>query len=220
MHIVEEGSGPLVIFCHGFPECWYSWRYQLSTLAHAGFRAIAPDQRGYGHTDCPDAVKAYDMFQLVGDIVGLVDVLGEKQALIIGHDWGASVAIYCALLRPDIFRAIVIMSIPYRPRLWKDIRPTDAMKLRAGDQQFYQLYFQEQGKAEAEFEDDVKKTMRMFLYPMSGDATQRSAGGLFLTKRRRYLTRSMNRMCYRSGWRRKTSITLPRNSSEPVFGED
>ncbi|MDP5018706.1 MAG: alpha/beta hydrolase, partial [Dolichospermum sp.] len=169
MHIAEQGQGQLVILCHGFPECWYSWRHQLSALAEAGFHAVAPDQRGYGQTDRPEAIEAYDIFQLVGDIVGLVNALGEEQAFIVGHDWGAVVAWYCALLRPDMFRAITLLSVPYRPRAWEDIRPTEAMKLMAGEQEFYQLYFQEPGKAEAELESDVRTTIRTILYTASGD---------------------------------------------------
>lgn len=169
MHIAEQGEGRLVVLCHGFPECWYSWRHQLPVLAEAGYHTVAPDQRGYGQTDRPAPIDAYNIFQLAGDIVGLVHALGEEQAVIVGHDWGASVAWYCALLRPDIFRAIALLSVPYVPRSWKDIRPTEAMKRMAGDKQFYQLYFQEPGKAEAELEANVRQTMRMFLYSASGD---------------------------------------------------
>ncbi|MFQ5740042.1 MAG: alpha/beta fold hydrolase [Acidobacteriota bacterium] len=169
MHFAEQGQGPLVVLCHGFPECWYSWRHQLPALAGAGYRTVAPDQRGYGQTDQPEAIEAYDIFQLTGDIVGLVHALGEEQAIIVGHDWGAPVAWYCALLRPDIFHAVVLLSVPYLPRSWKDIRPTDAMKVIAGENHFYQLYFQQPGKAESELEADVRKTMRMFLYSASGD---------------------------------------------------
>ncbi len=169
MHIAEQGQGSLVILCHGFPEYWYSWRHQLSALAEAGFHAVAPDQRGYGQTDKPEPIEAYNIFQLVGDIVGLVNALGEEQAFIVGHDWGAVVAWYCALLRPHIFRAITLLSVPYRPRSWEDIRPTEAMKLMAGEQEFYQLYFQEPGKAEADLESDVRATIRTILYTASGD---------------------------------------------------
>ena len=169
MHIAEQGEGPLVVLCHGFPECWYSWRHQLPALAEAGYHAVAPDQRGYGQTDRPTPIDAYNIFQLTGDIVGLVQTLGEEQAVIVGHDWGAPVAWHCALLRPDMFPAIALLSVPYVPRSWKDIRPTEAMQRMAGDQQFYQLYFQEPGKAEAELEADVRHTMRMFLYAASGD---------------------------------------------------
>ena len=111
MHIAEQGEGPLVVLCHGFPECWYSWRHQLPALAEAGYHAVAPDQRGYGQTDRPTPIDAYNIFQLTGDIVGLVHTLGEEQAVIVGHDWGAPVAWHCALLRPDMFQAIALLSI-------------------------------------------------------------------------------------------------------------
>ncbi len=169
MHIAEQGEGPLVVLCHGFPECWYSWRHQLSALSEAGYHTVAPDQRGYGQTDQPEAVEAYDIFQLTGDIAGLVNALCEDKAIIIGHDWGANVASHCALLRPDIFHAIGLLSVPYLPRSQKNVRPTDLMKLMAGENQFYQLYFQEPGKAEAELETDIRKTMLMLLYSASGD---------------------------------------------------
>ena len=154
MHVVEQGQGPLVIMCHGWPESWYSWRHQLSALADAGFRAVAPDQRGYGQTDKPEAIEAYDMFQLTGDIVG--------------HDWGAGVAWHCALLRPDIFHALGLLSVPYMPRPAGTMRATDALRQMAGDQEFYQLYFQEPGKAEAELEANVRESMLAILYSISG----------------------------------------------------
>ena len=103
MHIAEAGVGPLVLLCHGFPESWYSWRHQLEALAAAGFRAVAPDMRGYGRTDRPEEIEQYSLFHLVGDIVGLVDALGEEKAVVAGHDWGAPVAWHAALFRPDHF---------------------------------------------------------------------------------------------------------------------
>ena len=92
IHIAEQGEGPLVLLCHGFPEGWYSWRHQLKALAEAGFHAVAPDMRGYGETDRPEAIESYTMLHHVGDMVGLLDALGEKQAAIVGHDWGAAIA--------------------------------------------------------------------------------------------------------------------------------
>jgi len=86
MHLAETGSGPLVLLCHGFPELWYSWRHQLPALAEAGFHAVAPDMRGYGQTDAPEAIDEYTLFHLVGDMVGLLDALGAEQAVIAGHD--------------------------------------------------------------------------------------------------------------------------------------
>lgn len=169
MHFAEQGEGPLVVLCHGFPEFWYSWRHQLSALAEAGFHAVAPDQRGYGQTDRPEAIEAYDILKLTGDMVGLVHGLGEERAVIVGHDWGAPVAWHCALLRPDMFYAVALLSVPYLPRSWESIRPTKAMRKIVGEYEFYQLYFQEPGKAEKELQEDVRKTMLMFLYSASGD---------------------------------------------------
>lgn len=187
MHIAEQGKGPLVILCHGFPELWYSWRHQLPALAKAGFHAVAPDQRGYGQTDKPAAIEAYNIFQLVGDIVGLVHALGEEKAVIVGHDWGAPVAWHCALLRPDIFRALGLMSVPYGQRSWTSIRPTDGMKKMAGEKEFYQLYLQLPGKAEVELEEDVKKTLTMILYTLSGDSPPEKRGGFLFDKSTRLI---------------------------------
>src|SRR5207302_5113327 len=106
MHVAEQGEGPLVVLCHGFPESWYSWRHQLPALAEAGFRAVAPDMRGYGRTDRPEPIDQYTLFHLVGDMVGLLDALGAAQAVIAGHDWGAPVAWHAALMRPDRFRGV------------------------------------------------------------------------------------------------------------------
>jgi len=103
LRIAEQGSGPLVILCHGFPESWYSWRHQLAALADAGFHAVAPDMRGYGGSDRPHEIDQYTLLHLVGDIVGLVDALGEKSAVIAGHDWGAPVAWHSACYGPTAF---------------------------------------------------------------------------------------------------------------------
>jgi pimeloyl-ACP methyl ester carboxylesterase len=175
MHIAEQGKGPLVLLCHGFPESWYSWRSQLSSLAAAGYHAVAPDQRGYGQTDRPDPIEAYTVPHLVGDMVGLLDALGEEQAIIVGHDWGANVAWNAALMRPDRFPAVIVLSIPYTPRgpvhgPRATVRPTETMRQMVGDHFFYQLYFQQPGVAEAELERDVRATMRRMLYAASGDA--------------------------------------------------
>src|ERR1041384_2460286 len=101
LHIAGS-SGPLVVMCHGFPESWYSWRHQISALAGAGYHAVAPDMRRYGQAEAPAEIGAYPLLHLVGDIVGLVGALGEKTAVVAGHDWGAPVAWHAALLRPDI----------------------------------------------------------------------------------------------------------------------
>jgi epoxide hydrolase A/B len=174
MHVAEAGAGPLVVLCHGFPESWYSWRHQLPALAEAGFHAVAPDMRGYGQTDRPEAIDQYTLLHLVGDMVGLVDALGVEQAVIAGHDWGAPVAWHAALLRPDRFRGVVGLSVPFRPR--GAVRPTTAMP-QTDDAIFYQLYFQEPGVAEAEFERDRRVSLRTVLYSASGDTPRRDWGG-------------------------------------------
>jgi pimeloyl-ACP methyl ester carboxylesterase len=167
MHVAEQGSGPLVLFCHGFPESWYSWRHQLAALSQAGFRAVAPDMRGYGRTDRPEGIDQYTLLHLVGDMVGVLDALGAESAVIVGHDWGAPVAWHAALLRPDRFRAVIGLSVPFRPR--GQARPTSVMP-QTEDALFYQLYFQAPGVAEAELERDPRTTLRSTLYSASGDA--------------------------------------------------
>ncbi len=166
LHIVEQGHGPLVLLCHGFPESWYSWRHQLAALAEAGFHAVACDMRGYGQTDRPEAIDQYTLLHLVGDAVGLLDALGEEYAVIAGHDWGAPVAWYAALMRPDRFRGVIGLSVPFLPR--GPVRPTTVMP-QTDDAVFYQLYFQAPGVAEAEFERDVRQTIRGILFANSGD---------------------------------------------------
>ena len=172
MHIAEAGEGPLVILCHGFPESWYSWRHQLPALAAAGYHAVAPDQRGYGRTDAPAGLEAYTQFHLVGDIVGLVGALDEGKAVIVGHDWGAPVAWNAAMWRPEIFRAVIGMSVPAidRPRR----APTATMKQAFGDNFFYMLYFQTPGVAEHELQKDVRRSLRMLLYSASGAGIQKA----------------------------------------------
>lgn len=167
MHLAEQGAGPLVLLCHGFPELWYSWRHQLPALAEAGFRAVAPDMRGYGRTDQPQEIDQYTLLHSIGDMVGLLDALGAEQAVIVGHDWGAPLAWGAVVLRPDRFRGVIALSGPFGPR--GPSRPTAVMP-QSADMLFYQLYFQTPGVAEAEFERDVRSTVRTILYSISGDA--------------------------------------------------
>ena len=167
MHVAMAGEGPLSLLCHGFPESWYSWRHQLRALASAGYCAVAPDMRGYGQTDKPEAIDQYTLLHLTGDMVGLVEALGFKEAVIVGHDWGAPVAWHSALFRPDKFKGVVGLSVPFRPRL--DVAPTTLMP-QTDDAIFYQLYFQEPGVAEAEFERDPKRTISTALRGLSGNS--------------------------------------------------
>ncbi len=173
MYLAEAGQGPLVVLCHGFPESWYSWRHQLVALADAGYHAVAPDQRGYGQTDAPAPIDHYTLLHLVGDIVGLLDALGERTAVIAGHDWGAPVAWHAALLRPDRFRAVIGLSVPFRPR--GTVRPTSVMA-QTPEAIFYQLYFQDPGVAEADLGRDPRATIRRLLYWGSGEGRDPGAG--------------------------------------------
>jgi len=169
MHIAEQGEGPLVVLAHGFPELWYSWRHVLPALAAAGYHAVAPDMRGYGQTDAPPNIEDYTILQSVGDMVGVVHALGYEKAVIAGHDWGAPVAYTAANLRPDIFTAVILLSVPYSVRGEGGMKPTEG--IRRGmppGKQFYMTYFQEPGVAEKELEADPKRTMRMLLYCVSG----------------------------------------------------
>src|SRR5437879_8163912 len=112
LNIAEQGNGPLVLLCHGFPESWYSWRHQIDALAAAGFHAVAPDMRGYGKSDAPEAIDQYTMFHLVGDLVGLLEALEAPTAVIVGHDWGAHIAWHAARPRPARFRALATPNLP------------------------------------------------------------------------------------------------------------
>jgi len=166
MQVAVQGSGPLVLLCHGFPELWISWRAQLEALAAAGYRAVAPDMRGYGGTSAPDDATAYSQLHLVGDMVELVRALKETQAVIVGHDWGAPVAWNAALLRPDVFRAVVGMSVPFAPP--GRVEMLSALS-HAGIHDFYLQYFQAPGLAEAELEHDVGASIRRIHFGASGE---------------------------------------------------
>ncbi|WP_454886688.1 alpha/beta fold hydrolase [Sphingomonas oryzagri] len=167
LHVVEEGSGPLVLLCHGWPESAYSWRHQIAALAAAGYRVVAPDQRGYGASDAPEAIEAYDITQLTADLAGLVAALGEERAVVIGHDWGSNVAAHAALLRPDIFYALGLLSVPYVTR--RRTRPSVRFERATREREFYQAYFQPPDRAEAELEDDVRRSLLGILYTAGGD---------------------------------------------------
>ncbi|MFE9997674.1 alpha/beta fold hydrolase [Streptomyces avermitilis] len=167
IHLVEQGTGPLVLLVHGFPESWYSWRHQLPALAAAGYRAVAVDVRGYGRSSRPDAVHAYRMLDLVEDNVAVVHALGERTAVIVGHDWGSNIAATSALVRPEVFRAVGLLSVPYAPR--GGPRPSEIFAGMGGDEEFYVSRFQEPGRAEAEIEPDVRGWLAGFYAALSAD---------------------------------------------------
>jgi pimeloyl-ACP methyl ester carboxylesterase len=176
LHVAEQGEGPLIILCHGFPECWYSWRHQIRALAQAGFRAVAPDLRGYGRSDCPEEVEKYTLLHHIGDIVGLLDAFGVKQAVIAGHDVGAPIAWQAALLRPDRFRGVVALSPPFRPRGFGGSVPPTTLMPRNENAVFYQLYLQTP-EAEAALGRDLRRAFRAQFYSLSGDMPPSTGGG-------------------------------------------
>ncbi len=176
IHVAELGEGPMVLFVHGFPESWYSWRYQLPAVAAAGYRAVAIDVRGYGRSSSPTAVDEYRMVRHVADNVGVVRELGENSAVIVGHDWGAPIAWSSALLRPNIFTALALASVPYNAR--SAVRPSAAFRMMGGDKEFYIEYFQQPGRAEAEMEADLPHWLLGMYYAASGDGVRaRRASG-------------------------------------------
>lgn len=168
LQITEQGQGPLVLLLHGFPESAHSYRHQLPALAAAGYHAVAPNQRGYAGSGAPEPVEAYDVVTLVDDAVALLDALGERQCVVVGHDWGAPVAWHMALLHPERVRGVVGMSVPFGGR--GKASPIGRLRETFKDGFFYMLYFQEPGVAEAELEADVRRSLRAFYWSASGDA--------------------------------------------------
>ena len=189
LNVVEAGAGPLVILVHGWPELAYSWRHQIPALAAAGYKVVAPDMRGYGRSESPADIDAFNIMQLVGDIVGLAAHYGDARPVVVGHDWGAVIAWHCAQFRPDLFRAVVAMSVPFRPR--GPIAPLQGLRA-AGVENFYWQYFQSPGVAEAEFEDDHAASLRKVLFSGSGDAPPRGGMGLNLEPGAGFLSRSID----------------------------
>jgi pimeloyl-ACP methyl ester carboxylesterase len=168
LHIAEAGSGPLVVFVHGFPEIWYSWRHQLPALAAAGYHAVALDLRGYGESDAPDGVEHYSLRNHLTDLLGLFDALEAEQAVLVGHDIGAGITWAATELHPERVAAHVTLGIAYGPR--PEVPPTEMIGQFAGDHFNFALYAQQPDLPESEFEADIRRSMRVFMYSLSGDA--------------------------------------------------
>jgi pimeloyl-ACP methyl ester carboxylesterase len=164
--VTETGEGPLVLLLHGFPEGAHSWRHQMGPLAQAGYRVVAPDQRGYGASSHPDAVDAYTIMHLTGDMVALISALGTRECVVVGHDWGASVAWNLAQMRPDLVRGVVGLSVPPMPR--GDMPLLQATREATGGR-FYTNYMEQPGVADAELGRDVRASLRRILYGLSGE---------------------------------------------------
>lgn len=171
MHVAETGVGNPVVFVHGFPELWRSWRKQMPVVAEAGYRAVAPDMRGYGRTDAPKEITDYDIHHLTGDLCGLLDDLEVDKAFFVGHDWGAWAMWFMTLLHPDRVEALVNISVAYWPRV--DAPPMKRAKEFFGDTFFYQLYFQDVGPADEEFARDVRTSVLRWAWSLSGEAAGR-----------------------------------------------
>jgi pimeloyl-ACP methyl ester carboxylesterase len=165
LRTVVEGKGPLVVLLHGWPQCWYLWRHQITPLVEAGFQVAVPDQRGYGGSDRPAEIEAYNILELTSDVVGIADALGHERFIVVGHDWGAPVAWHTALLHPARAHAVAGLSVPYNR--WKIGRMTRQENF--GENFWYMVYFQRPGVAEAELEADIRKSLRTIYYTVSGD---------------------------------------------------
>lgn len=166
LRVAIDGKGPLVLFVHGFPELWYSWRHQLPFFAQRGFTAAAMDVRGYGGSDKPHAIDAYTLRELTSDVVAVANALSDDPAVIVGHDWGSPIAWHTALLHPDRVRAVAGLSVPYLPS--GDTSILDLFEKLYEGKFFYQLYFQQEGPPEQEFEQDLKKNLKRLHYAWSG----------------------------------------------------
>ena len=141
MHVAEKGEGPVILFLHGFPELWYSWRHQIIALSALGYRAVAPDLRGYGDTDAPDSIASYTCFHVVGDLIELLDAVADQEKVfVVGHDWGAYIAWFLCLFRPDKVKALLNLSMPYIP-FNRQIKPLDRWRAFYGDD-YYICRFQ------------------------------------------------------------------------------
>ena len=163
LHVLDAGpeDGPVVVLAHGFPELAFSWRHQIPALADAGYRVLAPDQRGYGRSTRPEAIEDYDILHLTDDLLGLLDDVGARDAVFVGHDWGSMVVWQMSLLHPERVRGVVGMSVPFMPRA--PMPPVEMMRQIFADNFFYIVYFQEPGVADAELAADTATTMRRLL---------------------------------------------------------
>jgi pimeloyl-ACP methyl ester carboxylesterase len=156
LSVAEAGSGPAIVLCHGFPELAFSWRHQVPALVEAGYRVLAPDMRGYGASSAPGDIAAYDTLSLCGDMAGLLDAAGEESAIFVGHDWGASLVWQLAWIHPERVRAVAGLSVPFVPRA--PAPPIPIMRSHLGED-FYIVWFQQPGVADAALAGDVRRTL-------------------------------------------------------------
>ncbi|XP_064128725.1 bifunctional epoxide hydrolase 2 isoform X2 [Loxodonta africana] len=157
LHFVELGTGPVVCLCHGFPESWFSWRYQIPALAQAGYRVLAVDMKGYGESSAPHEIEEYSLEVLCKEMITFLDKLGISQAVFIGHDWGGLLVWYLALFFPERVRAVASLNTPFKP-MNPDVTLMETIK--ANPLFDYQVYFQQPGVAEAELEKNLTRTFK------------------------------------------------------------
>ncbi len=171
LHVATLGEGPLVLMVHGWPDAWISWRPQMRAVAAAGYKAAALDVRGYGKSDAPREIAAYTMERLTRDNEAIIRALGtDGKAVLVGHDWGAPIVYATAYMRPHVVRAVIGLSSPPAPAPAK--KPSEAYAELYPDKLFYQAYFtREEGVAEAEFEADLERFIRLMHFNLSGDTT-------------------------------------------------
>jgi pimeloyl-ACP methyl ester carboxylesterase len=168
LNVAVKGSGPLILCVHGWPELWYSWRHQVERFGAAGYTAAAMDVRGYGRSSKPAEIAAYSMKAITSDVAAVIDGLGGGQAILFGHDWGAPIVWNTALLHAQKVRAVAGLSVPYMPR--GEASFLTMARAIYGGRFFYQLYFQNEGVAEAELEADVATSLRKIYFALSGEA--------------------------------------------------
>ena len=167
LNVAVKGEGKLIVCVHGFPELWYSWRHQIDRFSARGYKVAALDVRGYGGSSKPSEISAYSMRNLTADVAAIIDRLGNGAAVLFGHDWGAPIVWSTALIYPEKVTAVAGLSVPYVPRGESSFIKL-ARSIYAG-RFFYQLYFQQEGVAEAEFESDIPTALRKLYFAASGD---------------------------------------------------
>lgn len=227
LHVVEQGEGPLVLLVHGFPELWYSWRFQLPVIAQAGYRAVAFDQRGYGRSSKYWQTDAYRIGKLVGDVVALVRALGERQAILVGHDWGAPVVWTAAWMHPEMFRGVLGMSVPFAGRglialpgnPFGERPPHEMHAAVAGPgQMFYQVYFSTLGPIIDEIESDLRGWVRDLMWTVSGDAL--AATGIDFDAMDPIELIRGGALCLKEGDRMRERFVTPERMPEWLTDED
>ncbi|MEP1471448.1 MAG: alpha/beta hydrolase [Halieaceae bacterium] len=171
LRVVSEGAGPLVVFCHGYPGLWYSWRHQLPALAQAGYRAVALDMRGYGRSSRPLTSDAYGLDRLSNDVLAVLDYFGEEHAVVVGHDFGANLAWHMARAHTDRVRAVAPLCVPYEMELagGGDTLPSELYAAIAAQHFFHMHYYQAVGVAEAHCLGREEEMLRKLFWALSGE---------------------------------------------------